>query len=391
MVAAPFIGTASQTLGRYAGDSASAAFGRIRGRGAYSVVHNSLVSGTSPYSYNLMHGRGAVRIRHREFITDVTVTKLFTIKTYNLNPADSATFPWCAAVAQNFEQWKALGIVFEYISTSSNALNSTDTALGSINLATQYNALSPDFTNKQEVLNYEFAVSVKPADSITHAVECDASETPNLPLYTRLAAVTPGDLRLYDLGKFSISSSGAQADSISGMLYINYDILLMKPKLPAPDSEDVMAHFFLPFNAATPMTGANPFGGATQPVTTIFEFPNEDGERVLCRPAVNQIRIPKGYDGNFSVQMIWSGTTYVPTTYLSFTSTNANPLSTLLNRTSPIQVANDPNGKMWMENIFSVIDPSSETTVSIIPDATAVLPVGASLDILLFQLNGAYA
>jgi len=211
-------------------------FSKFVGSGAYTVVSNSLVKGANDLSSQvpMMHGRGATRIRHREYITDINTSTDFQLQfSAPINAAQAVIFPWLAKSAVNWEQWKALGIVFEYVSTSSNALNSINTALGSINMATQYNVLDNPFTNKQQLLNYEFSVSTKPADSVCHPVECDPSETPNLPLYTTgFEPPLSGDARLYNLGRFSAYSSGSQAASVAGELWVTYDILLIKPKLP---------------------------------------------------------------------------------------------------------------------------------------------------------------
>lgn len=57
------------------------------------------------------------------------------------------------------------GMYLEYRTMSADALNSTNTALGQVIMSAQYNAGNPDFTNKQEMENYEGGVSVKPSQS----------------------------------------------------------------------------------------------------------------------------------------------------------------------------------------------------------------------------------
>lgn len=296
-----------------------------------------------------------------------------------------------SSVASKYEQWKALGIVFEFVSTSSNALNSTNTALGSINMATQYNSLSPLFANKQEVLNYEFSVSTKPADSVCHPIECDPGETPSLPLYTRTAsdALNPGDLRLYDLGRFSISSSGSQAKSVAGELWVTYDILLMKPKLGVPDGGSVMAHYYLSGGSA-PMTGLLPFGPPDVVVDPVFRFPNEDGERIDIRVGTDQVVIPKGYDGNYSIQWMWNGGAYIPAAAFSATIVNATYLVTLQRSTTGFQQALDPTGAYFLEILIAVTDPALDVVITVSANPAVILPSAPHLDIIVTQLNGAY-
>ena len=52
-------------------------------------------------------------------------------------------------------------------------LSSTNTALGSVIMATQYNASAKDFVNKTPNGNYEFAQSCKPAGPMLHYIECE--------------------------------------------------------------------------------------------------------------------------------------------------------------------------------------------------------------------------
>lgn len=72
-------------------------------------------------------------ITHREYIGDVITSGTagaFKTNTYYINPGLNKTFPWLSQIAQNFESYRMLGCAFEFKSMSSDALNSTNTALG---------------------------------------------------------------------------------------------------------------------------------------------------------------------------------------------------------------------------------------------------------------------
>jgi hypothetical protein len=179
-----------------------------------------------------MHNdRGTARIRHREYVQDLSTSVGFSNTTFEINPTNTQLFPWLSALAQNYEQYKILGMVVEIKSLSASALNSTNTALGSLSVATQYNALDAPFVNKQQVLNYQFATSCKPSESMVHPIECDPTQTPNQPLYVRIGSQTEGDARLYSMGVINFVSVGAQAASVACEMWISYDILLIKPRL----------------------------------------------------------------------------------------------------------------------------------------------------------------
>jgi hypothetical protein len=178
------------------------------------------------------------------------------LKLFNINPGIGQTFPWLAQVASNYEEYSFSGLIFEFRSTSSNALNSTNTALGTVILATQYNALSAPFVNKQQMENYEFAASGNPSCNIMHAVECEKFLNPLSTLFVReldAATIANSDKRLFDLGNFSIASVGLQGTSVNmGELWVSYDITFSKPKLS--EGSDVADHFVL--NAPSITTGS---------------------------------------------------------------------------------------------------------------------------------------
>jgi len=213
-------------------------FSHIFGSGDYEIVHNTLVD---PHSYfvdgaeqvpMMGSGKDVFRVRHREYLADIHSSTVYANNVYDINPGLERTFPWLASVAGQFEQYKIVGMTVDYISTSATSLVSgTNVAMGTVAIATQYNSLSPPFSNLQQLLNYQFATSCKPSENLIHAVECDPSQTPSLPLYVRQGAVTSGDLRLYDLGQINVATFGSQSTSVIGQLWVSYDLILIKPKL----------------------------------------------------------------------------------------------------------------------------------------------------------------
>lgn len=216
-------------VGDFLQKGATAMFKSITGFGDYKVRSNTLLSGASPAVFR--GGDRSTVVRHREFVQDVTGSTTFSSTSYAVNPGNATLFPWLAAVASCYEQYNIHGMIFEYKSTSADSLNSTNTALGTVCMATQYNVLNPAFTNKIQMQNYEFATSCRPSDSMMHPLECDPSQTPTNIYYTSPSA-TGGDLRFVNMANFQIATVGMQSPgTIIGELWLSFEIELLKPRL----------------------------------------------------------------------------------------------------------------------------------------------------------------
>nr|QKV51333.1 putative capsid protein [Crucivirus sp.] len=173
---------------------------------------------------------------HREYIQDIISSATpgaFNLQSFDINAGLAASFPWLSNLAQNYEQYKVHGMVFEFRTMSADALNSTNTALGQVIMACEYNSANPNFINKQQMENYEYAISCKPSESAYCAVECAKNQTPVAELYVRGHAVPSGqDQRLYDLGNFQIATNGLQGASVNvGELWVTFCVELLKPRL----------------------------------------------------------------------------------------------------------------------------------------------------------------
>ncbi|WVR22159.1 MAG: capsid protein [Malazfec virus 8] len=213
--------------------------GKIFGSGDYvtagaGVKSNNLV-GAGAQAPLFSGAAQQVRIRHREYLGDIISSSTpgaFQIQGFNLNPGVKDTYPWLAQVCgATFQQYRINGQVFEFRSMSSDALNSTNTALGQVIMATDYDSKDAPFTSKQQMENTMFGVSCKPSVSMIHAIECAKYQTAVSELYIRANAVPEGaDPRLYDMGIFYVATNGCQGASVNlGELWVSYDITLFKP------------------------------------------------------------------------------------------------------------------------------------------------------------------
>jgi len=263
-----YLGNAS--LGKAAGTGLGAMVSKWLGQGDYVVTSNSLVNRfrTSGDIPNMHRNGQSVVVRHREYITDVTSAENFTVDlTVPLNPGLASSFPWLSTIAQQYQEYTWKGVIFEYVSTSGDVVASSNTALGTVMMSTQYRSTNPTFTSKQQMLNEYFATDGKPSECFCHPIECNPRENPYNVQYVRTGPVPPGeDAKSYDLGIMYLAAQGMQAGSVDvGELWVTYEVELRKPILSG--ALDNAGEFAI-YSNTTGVAAATPFG--TQPGTSQF-------------------------------------------------------------------------------------------------------------------------
>lgn len=239
-------------IGDFVQKGATALFKSVTGFGDYKVKSNTLLSGASPAVFR--GGDRSTVVRHREYIQDITGSTGFNNTSFIINPANSTTFPWLASIASCYEQYRIHGLIFEYKSTSAEALNSTNTALGTVIMATDYNVLNASFLSKTTMENFEFATSCKPSESMMHPIECDPSQTPTIEFYTSQISAN-GDNRFVNMGNFQLATVGMQASSVIGELWASFEIELIKPRISTNLSTAYVT------TSGTNWVPTSPFGG----------------------------------------------------------------------------------------------------------------------------------
>jgi hypothetical protein len=180
-----------------------------------------------------MHEDGqSVVIRHKEFVTEVRGSSNFLVRaSFDINPGRNETFPWLAAVAHRFQEYRIRGMVWHYVPSSGAAVSGTNAALGTVMLQTSYRSNDQAPASKHEVLNEYWSSESVPSEPFCHPIECDPKENPFNVQYVRTDAVPEGDSKLlYDLGVTHLCVSGQQADNtVLGDLWVTYEIELKKP------------------------------------------------------------------------------------------------------------------------------------------------------------------
>jgi len=219
-------------IGGFLGDAAETVLGKIFGLGDYTVKYNSLTgAGGPPQFTNNPNARSTV-ITHREYVGDITGSTNFALTSYLITPSNQQLFPWASQVASSYEEYRIHGMVFEFKSTSGMSVSSTNTALGTVIMATQYNPLDVAFNSKIEMENYEFATTNAPFENCLHPLECKPNLTVAPQLYVQQAQnTTMADSRLTNFGTFNIATVGMQAANVVGELWVSYQIELLKPRI----------------------------------------------------------------------------------------------------------------------------------------------------------------
>lgn len=232
------------TIGSFLGDAAQDLFSTLLGAGDYSeeiraapdVPNNSIMGTDTAAQAPIMHEEaelGSVRITHREFIRDQGMGLLFSVDGFFLNPTNAVIFPWMANIANQYERFRFLGIVFEFRTLSStSSVVPGNPSQGSIVMATSYDSLQSAFTLKQNMLASLFATSCRPSDNMIHPVECKQLCEP---LYMYAPAITAGgDPRLQSMGQFCIGTVAPSGATVPfqgvGELWVSYDVILSFPR-----------------------------------------------------------------------------------------------------------------------------------------------------------------
>lgn len=256
-------------VGKFLGGKLGHLVEKVTGFGDYQVNQNSIMKGgMSPPQIVNSVDTGSVIIRHREYIGDITATQLFTVRSYTINPGLAETFPWLSTIANSFEQYRLRGVLFEFQSTSSDALlsTSTSTALGTVAMMTDYDVADEAPTSKRQMLNSLFSCSKKPSETFIHPIECKKAISAQSIMYTRGAAVPTGfDARLYDFARFNIATEGMQANGgVLGELWVTYEMEFFKQQFNYVSLAD---HYWLGALSSTrplgTVVGSNLGRGAT--------------------------------------------------------------------------------------------------------------------------------
>jgi hypothetical protein len=365
-----------------AGPAGSSVGDWITGHGDYSINSNSILGGSQIPVFR--EGKRTILVKHREYLTDILSSTGFALTAYNINPGLSATFPWLSSVAENFEQYRLHGLVFEFRSTAGSAISSTNNALGTVIQSTEYNVNKPNFTSKQQMEAYEFSCSAKPSDSFIHPIECLPSETQTGIFNIRTGPVPNQELRMYDIGLYQIATLGMQAGSIPiGELWVSYEVEFLKPVLPL----SLYSAFSASISGGPYVSAGNNYFPTILPAfvgsfTPVISATGAGWDTVTFPASV--------LTGTFIAVLSWGGAG-TANTVPTLTLTNGVAVDKFAVNSVPI-ISNTAStaARLFLVQCFQVVNPAGVTPFKFVLTGGTLPGTPSSMDLNIMQVSDAF-
>lgn len=182
------------------------------------------------------------RIVHSELIGNVSGSIAFEIAfALAINPGLNASFPWLSVQASRWQQYRFHRLHFRYVNRTSTL------KIGSIMMATEYNAATAAPADEAALLAMRDAVDGSPWTSLDHKVDTSSMNSLGSRRYIRTTNV-PGDIKTYDVGTLYLASKGQTDTAEVGKLFVDYDVELFNPVIANPTLQPKC--FALFYNAA---------------------------------------------------------------------------------------------------------------------------------------------
>jgi len=361
----------------------------ILGWGAY----NSQAAMVSARQVPIMHSdKETIRFSHREYVADVwsgTVVAGASVFTYDTIPVNAGLpncFPFLSGLAINFQEYKITGLTFTYLPTSADAMSATNTALGKVLFAFNYNPGALAYMSELQMMNTQWASSCKPSETMTMPVECAKNRTPTNNKYIRHNELPAGqDQRFYDYGQLQIATVGCQATQPLGELWVAYDIELNAPELNSVVGEGIDSYHS--HSTADCTSVAHAWFGTSATV---------EHKSIEMTIGQNTITFPKGTIGMYLIQISWvtggAGTPEVPLRAVTPTTTKMNELwfknKTANNIAIGFGTAYGGASTIGLTFAVDIYDPAVSTVVTFTSNIPATdLVVGSTCDLIITQMN----
>lgn len=322
---------------------------------------------------------GRVRVSRREYVMRVVAPATnveFSNTSFSVNPGLSGVFAWLSQIAANYDEYELEHLVFHYKPVISQA--STSGAMGSILLSCNYNAGSLKFESFREMAEYSGTLETRVCDEAMFGVECDPTKHGSQAIeYIRTGSVPVGqDIKTYDLGLFQLATSDVSTfaeGTLLGHLYIEYEVVLGKPKLFTALGKGILQDMF---RGNTAISAAVPFGTLARPNRA-----NSLG--AVLSTTNGEITLPDNFYGRLMVTYTGYGTN-VLNNWIAAASGNVVQVPILgSSGTTPVEISNGVNATIqMMQSLFDVTAASGGAKNKILVTVTSSSGMtGYSLDI----------
>jgi hypothetical protein len=375
----------------------SGAYGRgeyAYGRGDYGLVPqeqpsvNSLFKEYTARRHNTNKVRdetGRVSISRREYVMAVkspAIPAAFTNTSLSINPGLSGVFSWLSQLASNYDEYSMRHLVFHYKPVISRASQSG--SMGSVVFACNYNAGAQKFNTFKEMVEYESALEARICDEALFGVECDDSKSGNMEIeYVRTGTVPAGqDIKTYDIGLLQVATSDISATdypagTLIGHLYVEYEVILGKPKLFTALGKGILQDSY---TNSTGFATAKPFGTVANVIARVGNSLGavlvESGNIVLPDNFVGRLQITYNVDSSSATDSMAA-----PTIAGNVTTVP------LLNGTWYQTTETNASSHNFLTAIIDVKERSPGGTANSITVACSNLANGISMSVTISQLN----
>jgi hypothetical protein len=263
----------------------------------YSLTgnHNGLMEGGKSNVASVRSNKtenGDIVISRQEFVSSINSNGSdgFVNMTFSINPALRAVFGWLSQVAGDYSEYQLTQLGFVYKPVVSAMSVSSVGSLGTLVMAHNPNAGEDGYSSFEEIINAANSIECNIAEHMTCWVECDSSKVAHPWLYTRSGPVPANqDVKTYDHGKLNFAMFGVPTAYTSGtqlgLLYINYKVILRKPRMFSALGNGIQTDLFLstagetaalPFGTSHKYSNSNSIGGALSIATdSIYTFPDD--------------------------------------------------------------------------------------------------------------------
>lgn len=169
--------------------------------------------------------KGSVRVRHREYISDINSVGLaFQTISYPINPG-LASFPWLSQLANLYESYVFKSLHFEYEPATAT------TTTGTVILSIDFDAADAPPANKQDAMANQNAVRSAPWTGVKYNASAKDLKKFGIQRYVRSGNLSPNlDIKTYDVGTLHLCTQGQSTVQAVGELYVSYDIVLYTPQ-----------------------------------------------------------------------------------------------------------------------------------------------------------------
>jgi len=183
-----------------------------------------------------------LKVRHREFISDVTASNDFQIYPIAINPGLASTFPWLSKMAVIYECYRIRNLVFSFESTVPS------TTVGSVYLGIDYDSYDTPPLDKATLLSYQGTTRSQVWQRTSLVVPPASMNKAYSQRFVRSGPIDQAsDLKTYDVGTFYVAVSGCSeslANTQIGELYVSYDIELITPTGEGTDAQVSSCYYY---------------------------------------------------------------------------------------------------------------------------------------------------